>query len=311
MDKLINKANLERMIIALNERYEELVDNEKARAQSKEEEIAARAEEAINMFGGKSIVYISKEEYDNLDEAAKNDDTVTYFITDAEDDFQSREDGNLVTEDKTIVGAINELHNMLGGKSIIYISKEEYDDLDETAKNDDTVTYFITDAEDDFQSREDGNLVTEDKTIVGAINELHHELSVVDALKLNGYSLWVGTSTELDAIETKDPDTLYFEIDDKTEATVDVVQVECVDGMLQLTTDKYQKTDMVDGTEIFLPEVDEFTEIHLYFNSVSIDSLILNNCKWRIDHNIEEATAFELVATYNTIQWLVNILCYS
>ena len=248
MDKLINKANLERMIIALNERYEELVDNEKARAQSKEEEIAARAEEAINMLGGKSIIYISKEEYDNLDEAAKNDDTVTYFITDAEDDFQSREDGNLITEDKTIVGAIN---------------------------------------------------------------ELHHELSVVDALKLNGYSLWVGTSTELDAIETKDPDTLYFEIDDKTEATVDVVQVECVDGMLQLTTDKYQKTDMVDGTEIFLPEVDKFTEIHLYFNSVSIDSLILNNCKWRIDHNIEEATAFELVATYNTIQWLVNILCYS
>ena len=64
MDKLINKANLERMIIALNERYEELVDNEKARAQSKEEEIAARAEEAINMLGGKSIIYISKEEYD-------------------------------------------------------------------------------------------------------------------------------------------------------------------------------------------------------------------------------------------------------
>ncbi len=372
MDKLINKAKLERMIIALNERYEELVNNEKARAQSKEEEIATRAEEAINMlggksivyiskeeydnldetaknddtvtyfitdaendlqsredgnlitedktivgainevhdmFGGKSIVYISKEEYNNLDETAKNDDTVTYFITDAENDLQSREDGNLITEDKTIVGAINEIHNMLGGKSIVYISKEEYDDLDETAKNDDTVTYFITDEEDDFQSREDGNLTTEDKTIVGAINELDEalfnvaakaieldnykadksDLEIIDAITLNGYSLWVGTTSDLEAIETKDPNTIYFEIDDDSEASEDVVQVDVIDGMLHLTTDKYQITEMIEGTEIVLPEVDRFTEIHLYFNSVSLNSIVLPECKWRVESNVEEA----------------------
>ena len=136
------------------------------------------------------------------------------------------------------------------------------------------------------------------------------KLEVVDALTLNGYSLWVGTTEELEAITERDPNTLYFEIDDGTGE--EVVQVDIVDGILQLTADKYQKTSMLDGTEIVFPTVNRFTEIHLYFTAGSNMNINLpDNCKWRVEPNIEEGNSYEIVATYNTIEWLVNVIVYS
>ena len=126
---------------------------------------------------------------------------------------------------------------------------------------------------------------------------------------LNGYSIWVGTTAELEAIEERDPNTLYFEIGDDTGE--EVVQVDVVDGILQLTADKYQKTNMVDGTEILFPSVDKFTEIHLYFNSDINMNLIFPDCRWRVEPNIEEGNSYEIIATYNTIEWLVNVISYS
>ena len=67
------------------------------------------------------------------------------------------------------------------------------------------------------------------------------KLETVDAITLNGYSIWVGTKEELDGITERDPNTLYLEIDDGTGE--DVVQVDVVKGVLQLTTDKYQKNE--------------------------------------------------------------------
>lgn len=180
-----------------------------------------------------------------------------------------------------------------------------------------------------YQPIHDNNLNTEDKTIVGAINELDNnifdiaaktieldiykadkeDLKTLDAITLNGYSLWVGTTAELEAIEERDPNTLYFEIDDST--SEEVVQVDIIDGILNLTSDKYQKTSMVDGTEIVFPEVDRFTEIHLYFDADVDMSLTFPECKWRVEPNIEEGMTYEIVATYNTIQWLVNVMVYS
>ena len=128
---------------------------------------------------------------------------------------------------------------------------------------------------------------------------------------LNGYSIWVGTTDELEAIEERDPKTLYFEIGDNTDTEEEVVQVDVVDGVLQLTADKYQKTNMVDGTEIVFPSVDKFTEIHLYFNSDTNMNLSFPECRWRVEPNIEEGSAYEIIATYNTIEWLVNVISYS
>jgi hypothetical protein len=73
----------------------------------------------------------------------------------------------------------------------------------------------------------------------------------------------------------------------------------------------YQKTNMVTGTQIVFPEVNSFTEIHLYFDAETDMDLNFPDCRWRVDPNIEAGKSYEIVATYNTIQWLVNVIVYS
>lgn len=86
-------------------------------------------------------------------------------------------------------------------------------------------------------------------------------------------------------------------------------------GKLTLTKDKRQKcTNIASGTQIVFPSVGntEFLEIHLYFNSESDMSLVLpDNCKWRVDPNLEAGKSYELVATWNTMNWLANLIVYS
>ena len=134
----------------------------------------------------------------------------------------------------------------------------------------------------------------------------------MDAITLNGYSIWVGTAEELEQIAERDPNTLYFEISDEEEDSEEVVQVNPVNGVLTLTTNKYQKTTIADGTEILFPSVNKFTEIHLYFAAGSNMNISLpDNCKWRVEPNIEAGKYYEIVAVYNTMFWLVNVISYS
>ena len=144
--------------------------------------------------------------------------------------------------------------------------------------------------------------------IENGIENLDTKLSIIDAIKLNGYSLWIGTKEEYDAITEKDPTTLYFKINDE-----EVVQVDQVEGVLTLTTNKYQKTlNMVDRTQIVFPEVSKFTELHLYFDANEDMILIFpDNCKLEIYPIIEAGKAYEIVAIYNTTRWIVNIIAYS
>lgn len=242
MSKFTNLNNLDKLSKALNNRCKELIDEEKARAIAEEQLLQVEIDITKDMFGGKSIKYITQAEYDILSEAEKNSDNVTYFITDAVDLSHEHE------------------------------NKEFLDGLSQEV--------------------------------------LDEKLGVVDALTLNGYSLWVGTTEELEAITERDPNTLYFEIDDGTGE--EAVQVDIVNGVLQLTDDRYQKTNMVDGAEIVFPTVNRFTEIHLYFTVGSNMNINLpDNCKWRVKPNIEEGNSYEIVATYNTIEWLVNVIVYS
>ena len=136
------------------------------------------------------------------------------------------------------------------------------------------------------------------------------DLKTLDALTLNGYKIWVGTTSELNQITERDPNTLYFELDDGTGGE-EVVENPIVNGVLTLTTDKYQKTEMVDGTTIKFPKVTSFTEIHLYFNAKTNLSLKFPFCKWRVDPNIEAGNSYEIVFTYNTKDWLVNVIVYT
>jgi hypothetical protein len=66
--------------------------------------------------------------------------------------------------------------------------------------------------------RETDVLTTNSKVVVDAINELDADLGVVEQA-LGGYKIWVGNTEELNAIEERDPMTLYFEISDSVAYT--------------------------------------------------------------------------------------------
>ena len=92
----------------------------------------------------------------------------------------------------------------------------------------------------------------------------------------------------------------------------EVHEITVSDGILTLTNEKYQKcNNIVDGTEIVFPSVSKFTEIHLYFDADSNMNLTFPDCKWRVEPNIEEGGTYEVIATYNTVYWLVTIIAYS
>ena len=247
--------------------------------------------------------------------------------------YQTIEDESLNTENKAISEAINEIdnkiqiendraeaaelalenlmqevENMFDGKALRYLTQAEYDALSDEEKNNIEISYFITDATD--LSHSHNNIEFLDELSEDYLNDFIEDSSI-NASMVNGYSVWVGTSVELEAIETKDPNTIYFEIDNN-DVDVEVVQVDIVNGYLNLTTDKYQKTNMITETELVFPEVTKFTEIHLYFDAENdVDLILPSNCKSRVSPNIESGNSYEIIATYNTINWLVNILVYS
>ena len=397
-------------------------------------ELTTNIAKVESMLGGKSLVYLTQDEYDILSEEEKNDESIIYCITDAEDTSHTHDNleflnslnetdymqlgtdiadlknskvnkseyetkiseltTNITNEidraiekenelSATIAAEVARVENMLGGKSFVYLTQAEYDSLTDEEKNNESIMYCITDAIDtgnashehankEFldglnqevldakQDKEDQNLLTENKTIVGAINELQalseefdatlgnfnledmgndifdlqakaieletykadkeyvdSKLSTKYAITLNGYSIWVGTAEELEQIVERDPNTLYFEIDndnDDQEEVETVQNISPVNNVLTLTTNKYQKTVIANETEIVFPQVTELTELHLYFDKNDNDEMNLilpDNCKWRVDPNIEDASAYELIAVYNTSYWLVNIVSYS
>ena len=310
--KLLALDSLDLIAKTLYERNKGLIKSESDRAIAKENALLNNINSVREMLGGKALRYVTQAEYDELSEEEKNDEDVVYCITDAADishehanqEFldslnqemldakQDKEDQNLSTENKTIVGAINELQALseeldaaLGNSNLENMSNDIFD---LQAKAIELETYKA------------------DKEYVDS------KLSTMDAITLNGYSIWVGTAEELEQIAERDPNTLYFEISDEEEDSEEVVQVNPVNGVLTLTTNKYQKTTIADGTEILFPSVNKFTEIHLYFAADSNMNISLpDNCKWRVEPNIEEGNYYEIVAVYNTMFWLVNVISYS
>lgn len=80
---------------------------------------------------------------------------------------------------------------------------------------------------------------------------------------------------------------------------------------LSLTTDKYQTATVVDGTEITLPAVTSFREIHLFFNTTTDLTLILPSCKWQNGNTptISANKTYEFIFTYTT-EWLGGVIEY-
>lgn len=314
MGKLTNLNNLDKLSKALDARYKELIDEEKARAIDEEQALQSEIDITKEMFGGKSIKYVTQVEYDDLTEEERNSDTVTYFITDAVDLSHEHENKEFLDNLAARNIAIGNKSQTFDGVNDLVYSIEDIGAAP-TVHNHDGLYYTETEIDgkiEDINESINEQVAGLQASIANKADQSYvdEKLEVVDALTLNGYSLWVGTTEELEAITERDPNTLYFEIDDGTGE--EVVQVDIVNGVLQLTADKYQKTSMLDGTEIVFPTVSRFTEIHLYFTAGSNMNINLpDNCKWRVEPNIEEGNSYEIVATYNTIEWLVNVIVYS
>ena len=315
--KLLALDSLDLIAKTLYERNKGLIESESDRAIAKENALLNNINSVREMLGGKALRYVTQAEYDELSEEEKNDEDVVYCITDAEDishehanqEFldglnqevldakQDKEDQSLLTENKTIVGAINELQAL---------SKELDAALGNSNLEDMGNDIF------DLQAK-----AIELETYKADKEYVDNKLSTMDAITLNGYSIWVGTAEELEQIVERDPNTLYFEIDndnDDQEEVETVQNISPVNNVLTLTTNKYQKTVIANEIEIVFPQVTELTELHLYFDkndNEEMNLILPDNCKWRVDPNIEDASAYELIAIYNTSYWLVNIVSYS
>lgn len=85
-----------------------------------------------------------------------------------------------------------------------------------------------------------------------------------------------------------------------------------VNNKVQLTTDRYQKVSGINGAEIVFPNVSTYTEIYLFvYNSDLTNIIVPDNCKWRIDFNLESGTSFMFTFIYTTVEWLVEVKAYS
>lgn len=82
-----------------------------------------------------------------------------------------------------------------------------------------------------------------------------------------------------------------------------------VDNTLALTTHKYQKANMQNNTNITLPSVDKYTEIHLRFATVEELTLVFPNIKWQNQPVIESNKFYEFIFTYDD-EWLGGYIVY-
>ena len=199
----------------------------------------------------------------NLESIAKALDNKTKSLVVAEMDRASGAEAE-------ILDAIAAVESMLGGKSIVYKTQEEYDNLSDEEKDDDTVTYFITDAEDTSHKHENPDvldaLTAEDVEVIKSVGEtlenLEKELFDVEAKTI-----------ELDVYKA---DKKY--VDEKIAAlnvaSNDVFQNNVSNGKLELTLDKYQIATISSGTEIVFPETLEFIGKSAFANCTALKTFV-------------------------------------
>ena len=115
-------------------------------------------------------------------------------------------------------------------------------------------------------------------------------------------------SQEGTPIEDKDLATKKY-VDDKIKDTL--VTTNISGTTLALTVNKYQTATVADGTEITLPAVTSFTEIHLFFSTTTDLTLTLPACKWQNGNTptILANKTYEFIFTYTT-EWLGGVIVY-
>ena len=93
----------------------------------------------------------------------------------------------------------------------------------------------------------------------------------------------------------------------------DMTQNDISNNVLTLTKDKYQECEMLDGTEIVLPTLDTYEEIHLFFSTTADVTIIMpDGLKYQQIPTILANKTYEFIFTYtNTSKgWVFGYIEY-
>ena len=88
-----------------------------------------------------------------------------------------------------------------------------------------------------------------------------------------------------------------------------IVEKTISNSILNLGSEKYQKCIMENNTQINLPSVTSFTELHLFFSTTEDLTLVFPSCKWQSQPTILANKDYELIFTY-TDKWLGGCVVY-
>lgn len=91
----------------------------------------------------------------------------------------------------------------------------------------------------------------------------------------------------------------------------EVFVVEIKDGNYTLTTQPRQYALISGLSELVMPEVNDFTEIHLYFNITDDAYVIFPEGKYKNSIEPQHTNSYELVCVYNTKEWIFEIIEYT
>lgn len=226
-------------------------------------------------------------------------DTLAKAINTKAKELANEEKDRAIAAEDVLQVNINDVEEMFDGKSLKYVTQAEYELLSEEEKIDENVVYFILDSEDIIVTRTMANNwdAKADQADLDNILDM-----------LNGYKIWIGDSYELANIEEKDPKTLYLTIDENKN---NIVEIKIEDNNLLLSKDKLQLCrEMINNVNIVFPIVDSYTEIHLHFDADEDIQINFPECKYKNKPDIHGGNSYEIIAIFNMLHWLVEIVEY-
>ena len=91
----------------------------------------------------------------------------------------------------------------------------------------------------------------------------------------------------------------------------EVFVVEIKDANYTLTTQPRQYAIISGLSELVMPEVNDFTEIHLYFNITDDAYVIFPEGMYKNNIEPQHTNSYELVCVYNTKEWIFEIIEYT
>ena len=146
--------------------------------------------------------------------------------------------------------------------------------------------------------------------------ESETERSNAHTLDWSGNGWYAGKLTQ-EGVPTEDKDLATKKyVDDKT-ASIDTTINNTLpsNGLLTLTTDKIQTTTLAVPTDITLPTVTGYTEIHLFFEGSEGVTITTGTTtvRWKTSPTISTGNLYEIIFTYinDTIGWIGDCSSYN